>query len=51
MKVLWWQGPTILTPHMSIGVKDGDGSRIFYEPSAAGLARARDVAEGGSLIP
>jgi peptide/nickel transport system substrate-binding protein len=32
VKVLWWQGPTILNPHMSIGVKDGDGSRIFYEP-------------------
>ena len=32
LKVLWWQGPTILNPHLSIGVKDGDGSRIFYEP-------------------
>jgi peptide/nickel transport system substrate-binding protein len=32
LKVLWWQGPTILNPHLSIGVKDSDGSRIFYEP-------------------
>jgi peptide/nickel transport system substrate-binding protein len=32
LKVLWWQGPTILNPHLSIGVKDADGSRIFYEP-------------------
>src|SRR5262245_28992821 len=32
VKTLWWQGPTILNPHLSIGVKDGDGSRIFYEP-------------------
>ena len=32
VKVLWWQGPTILNPHLSIGVKDADGSRIFYEP-------------------
>ena len=32
LKVLWWQGPTILNPHLAIGVKDGDGSRIFYEP-------------------
>src|SRR5262245_23068356 len=32
VKVLWWQGPTILNPHLSIGVKDGDGSRVFYEP-------------------
>jgi peptide/nickel transport system substrate-binding protein len=32
LKVLWWQGRTILNPHLSIGVKDSDGSRIFYEP-------------------
>ena len=32
LKTLWWQGPTILNPHLAIGVKDGDGSRIFYEP-------------------
>ena len=32
LKVLWWQGPTILNPHLSIGVKDVDGARIFYEP-------------------
>jgi peptide/nickel transport system substrate-binding protein len=32
LKVLWWQGPTILNTHLAIGVKDGDGSRIFYEP-------------------
>ena len=32
LRTLWWQGPTILNPHLSIGVKDGDGSRIFYEP-------------------
>src|SRR5262245_18117273 len=32
VKVLWWHGPTILNPHLSIGVKDADGSRIFYEP-------------------
>ena len=32
LKTLWWQAPTILNPHLAIGVKDGDGSRIFYEP-------------------
>src|SRR5262249_9647003 len=31
-KGLWWPGPTILNPPLSIGVKDADGSRIFYEP-------------------
>src|SRR5213593_1235385 len=32
LKLLWWQAPTILNPHLAVGVKDGDGSRIFYEP-------------------
>src|SRR5947209_19869890 len=30
--MLWWQAPTILNPHLAIGVKDDDGSRLFYEP-------------------
>ena len=34
LKVLWWQGPTLLNPHFAIGTKDQDGSRIFYEPLA-----------------
>ena len=32
LKMLWWQAPTILNPHLAIGVKDDDGSRLFYEP-------------------
>ena len=32
LKMLWWPAPTILNPHLAIGVKDGDGSRLFYEP-------------------
>src|ERR1700748_2606566 len=32
LKVLWWQGPTLLNPHFAVGTKDQDGSRIFYEP-------------------
>jgi peptide/nickel transport system substrate-binding protein len=35
LKVLWWQGPTLLNPHFATGTKDQDGSRIFYEPLAA----------------
>jgi len=35
LKVLWWQGPTLLNPHFAVGTKDQDGSRIFYEPMAA----------------
>ena len=34
LKLLWWQGPTLLNPHFAVGTKDADGSRIFYEPLA-----------------
>src|SRR5919109_4619292 len=34
LKVLWWQGSTLLNPHFAVGTKDQDGSRIFYEPLA-----------------
>ena len=27
LKVLWWQGPTLLNPHFAVGTKDQDGSR------------------------
>jgi peptide/nickel transport system substrate-binding protein len=35
LKLLWWQGPTLLNPHFASGTKDQEGSRIFYEPLAA----------------
>ncbi len=35
LKVLWWQGPTLLNPHFATGTKDQDGSRLFYEPLAS----------------
>ena len=34
LKILWWQGPTLLNPHFATGTKDQDGSRLFYEPLA-----------------
>jgi len=34
LKILWWQGPTLLNPHFAVGTKDQDGSRLFYEPLA-----------------
>ncbi|MEY4154154.1 MAG: Oligopeptide-binding protein AppA precursor [Pseudomonadota bacterium] len=35
LKVLWWQGATLLQPHFASGTKDQEGSRIFYEPLGA----------------
>ncbi len=34
LKLLWWQSPTLLNPHFATGIKDQDGSRLFYEPLA-----------------
>src|SRR5437899_2908705 len=34
LRVLWWQGATLLNPHFAVGTKDQDGSRIFYESLA-----------------
>jgi len=34
LRVLWWQGPTLLNPHFAVGTKDQDASHIFYEPLA-----------------
>ncbi len=44
LKVLWWQGPTLLNPHFAVGTKDQDGSRLFYEPLAG-------WDEDGNLVP
>ena len=40
LKLLWWQGPTLLNPHFAVGTKDQDGSRLFYEPLASWDSKA-----------
>src|SRR3954468_15293779 len=35
LKMLFWQAATLLNPHVAVGTKDQEGSRIFYEPLAA----------------
>jgi peptide/nickel transport system substrate-binding protein len=34
LRLLWWQAPTILNPHLSTGTKDFDASRVCLEPLA-----------------
>src|SRR5258707_13477045 len=34
LKILWWQGPPLLTPHSAVGTKDQSGSRPSYMPVA-----------------
>ncbi|MGD1855901.1 MAG: peptide ABC transporter substrate-binding protein [Leptolyngbyaceae cyanobacterium] len=44
LKLLYWQAPTILNPHLSNGFKDAEASRITLEPLASFDA-------AGNLIP
>ncbi|WP_135470189.1 peptide ABC transporter substrate-binding protein [Crenalkalicoccus roseus] len=44
LKILYWQGATLLNPHFAVGTKDQDGSRLFYEPLAG-------WAPDGTLVP
>ncbi len=60
LKVLWWQGTTLLQPHFANGTKDQEGSRIFYESLAVWdsdgnlvpiLAAEVPTRENGGLTP
>lgn len=44
LKLLYWQAPTILNPHLSTGYKDAEAARITLEPLAT-------FDEKGDLIP
>jgi peptide/nickel transport system substrate-binding protein len=44
LRLLYWQAPTILNPHLSSGFKDSEASRITLEPLASFNA-------DGELIP
>lgn len=35
LKLLYWQAPTILNPHLSTGFKDAEASRLTLEPLAS----------------
>ncbi len=51
LKMLWWQGPTLLNPHFAVGTKDQDGSRVFYEPLASWDPQGNLVAVLAEVIP
>src|SRR5262249_39439166 len=34
LRLLYWQAPTILNPHLNTGTKDLHAARLFYEPLA-----------------
>ena len=41
LRMLYWQGPTLLNPHFATGAKDTDGCRLFHEPLATWDADAQ----------
>ena len=45
LKVLWWQGPTLLNPHFAAGTKDQDGCAPLLR-TAGGLGCRRQPAAG-----
>jgi peptide/nickel transport system substrate-binding protein len=58
LRLLWWQAPTILNPHLSQGTKDYDASGLVYESLAnidvdgnlhASLAREIPSLENGDV--
>ena len=51
LRLLWWQAPTILNPHLANGAKDFDAARVVYEPLAAFDAEAHFVPILAAEIP
>ena len=35
LRLLWWQGATLLQPHFAGGTKEQEACRVFYEPLAS----------------
>jgi peptide/nickel transport system substrate-binding protein len=35
LRLLWWQAPTMLNPHLATGSKDWEATRAVYEPLAS----------------
>lgn len=51
LKLLYWQAPTILNPHLSTGFKDSEASRISLEPLATFNNQGKLVPVLASEIP
>ena len=51
LRLLWWQGPTLLNPHFATGAKDISGCRLFHEPLATWDADAELLPVLAAEIP
>lgn len=51
LRLVWWQGPTILNPHLSQGTKDYDAARPILEPLASIGPDGKPVANLAEEVP
>jgi peptide/nickel transport system substrate-binding protein len=51
LKLLWWQAPTILNPHLSQGTKDYDAATPVFEPLAWFGPDGKPIAALATEIP
>lgn len=51
LKMIYWQAPTILNPHLSTGFKDSEASRITLEPLATFNPEGKLIAVLAEEIP
>ncbi|WP_066344137.1 peptide ABC transporter substrate-binding protein [Geminocystis sp. NIES-3708] len=51
LKMIYWQAPTILNPHLSTGFKDSEASRITLEPLATFDPKSKLIAVLAQEIP
>jgi peptide/nickel transport system substrate-binding protein len=51
LKILYWQAPTILNPHLATGTKDFDAARLVLEPLASWGPDGKAVPALASEIP
>ncbi|NCO75870.1 MAG: peptide ABC transporter substrate-binding protein [Cyanobacteria bacterium] len=51
LKMIYWQAPTILNPHLSTGFKDSEASRITLEPLATFDSDSKLIPVLAQIIP
>jgi peptide/nickel transport system substrate-binding protein len=51
VRLLYWQGPTLLNPHFATGTKDEEGCRLFYESLATWSAEGQLIPQLAAELP
>jgi len=51
LRLLMWQGPTLLNPHFATGAKDADGCALFYEKLLRFNSQGEPVPQLAAEVP